>query len=419
MGFRELLKDARMHLFLSAGEPSGDLHGANLIRAIRFLQPNCRIVGFGGERMQNAGATLLHPLANLSVMGLRRVLAKLPTFFQLGDRATHFFRTQRPDAVVLIDYPGFHIPLAKRAHAFGIPVYYFVPPQIWAWKSWRVRKVRRWFDTVLTALPFEETWYRRRHVNTHYVGHPYYDELAAQTLDAPFLAAERARRGPVVALLPGSRTQEVLANATLMLSAAKKVFAARPDVRFLVAGFNESQSAVVSGVAKELSLPLDIHVNRTPEIIELATACIAVSGSVGLEMMYRLKPAVIVYRMGRFTNWLIHQLVHLKFISLVNLLAGEAIYPEFHTSQNVGDEVADHVLRWLNDPAAAAATVERLQRVKDDVAFPGACARAAEFIVEQVGSAVGGVATPRAGHFDPSRRQPHPSRCDAATGGSA
>ena len=132
-----------MHLFLSAGEPSGDLHGANLIRAVRARDPAARVSGFGGRRMLAARADLLFPLTDLAVMGLVRVLANLRTFFRLGRQAEAFFHTDRPDAVVLIDYPGFNFALAKRAHAAGIPVYYFVPPQIWAWRSGRVRKVRR------------------------------------------------------------------------------------------------------------------------------------------------------------------------------------------------------------------------------------------------------------------------------------
>ncbi|HJZ55678.1 MAG TPA: lipid-A-disaccharide synthetase, partial [Gemmataceae bacterium] len=297
-----------MHLFLSAGEPSGDLHGANLIRAILRRQPTAQLVGFGGERMRAAGAELLFPLTNLAVMGFRRVIANLPTFFCLAAQADEYFRTHRPDAVVLIDYPGFHFALAKRAHAAGIPVYYFVPPQIWAWRTGRVKKVRRWFDTVLTALPFEEQWYRSRGVKTRYVGHPYYDELAAQKPDPAFLAAERAKPGRVVGLLPGSRNQEVSANAPLMLAAAKHIRAVRSDVRFLVAGFNEPQAAMVREMARSSGLPVEMHVGRTPEIIELSRACVAVSGSVGLEMLYRLKPAAIVYRMGRIFNWLIHRL---------------------------------------------------------------------------------------------------------------
>ena len=369
-----------MHLFISAGEPSGDLHGANLVRALRSRHPDVRITGFGGERMRAAGADLLFPLTDLAVMGVRRVVANLRTFFRLADQARTHFETERPDAVVLIDYPGFNFALAKRAHAAGIPVYYFVPPQIWAWRTGRVKKVRQWCDTVLTALPFEETWYRDRGVNTRYVGHPYFDELAAQRPDPGFLAAQRSRAGPVVALLPGSRCQEVTANLPLMLAAAARVHAARPDGRFLVASFNEEQAALARALAGKGGLPLEIHAGRTPEIIERAESCIAVSGSVGLELMYRLKPTVVVYRMGRLFHWLILRLIHVKYMSLVNLLAGEEVYPEFAPAREA-EPIAEPILRWLNNPVARAAVVGKLQELKDRVAVPGACERAAEVLL--------------------------------------
>jgi lipid-A-disaccharide synthase len=373
-----------MHLFISAGEPSGDLHGSNLIHALRARDPSIEIVGFGGERMQAAGAKLLYPLAKLSVMGFRRVIANLRTFFRIGDQAEQYFKTQRPDAVILIDYPGFHLPLAKRAKAAGIPVYYFVPPQIWAWKTWRVKKVRRDFDRVLTALPFEEEWYRSRGVNTRYVGHPYYDELAAQKLDANFLDHQRAKPGPVIAILPGSRNQEVTGNAPLMLAAASQIHAARPDARFLVAAFNEQHAGIVRTMASHSQLPIEVHVNRTPEIIETATACIAVSGSVGLEMMYRCKPAVVVYRVGAIARWLLRRILRVKYISLVNLLADEEVYPESHKSDDDSAVIAGNILTWLNSPSAMAATTCKLQTLKSLVAVPGACERAAEFILEAV-----------------------------------
>lgn len=375
-----------MHLFISAGEPSGDLHGANLLRAIRARDPAVRVTGFGGDRMTAAGADLLYPLTNLAVMGLLRVLGNLRTFFRIGHQAERFFYTERPDAVVLIDYPGFNFALAKRAHAAGIPVYYFVPPQIWAWRRWRVKKVRRWCDTVLTALPFEDDWYRTHGVATRYVGHPYFDELPTQQLDPAFLAAQRAEPGPVVSLLPGSRNMEVTANGPMLLAAARKVHAARPETRFLVAAFNEPQAGVLRQMAAGHDLPLEVHVGRTPEVIELAEACVSVSGSVGLELLYRLKPAVVVYKIKPIHQFLKRWLLKVPYISLVNLLAGDELYPEFPTTRDESGAIAGHVLRWLADPAARAVTVGRLRALRDRVAVPGACERAAEFLTAAVRS---------------------------------
>lgn len=370
-----------MHLFLSAGEPSGDLHGANLVRALKARSPTVRVTGLGGPRMAAAGAHVLYPLAKHAVMGFVRVLKHLRTFFRAARLAQDSWTTDRPDAVVIIDCSGFNLPLAKRAHAAGIPVYYFMPPQVWAWRSHRVEKIRRWCVGVLTALPFEEEWYRSRGVNTHFVGHPYFDELDAQQPDAAFVLAERAGGGPIVGLLPGSRDQEVSLNLPLLTGAAARVSAARPDVRYRVAAFNERQAEACRAAFAPTGLPVDVLVGRTPEVIAMATACVAVSGSVGLELMNRHVPTVVVYRIGRLTMLLVRKLVKVRFISLVNLLAGEELYPEYPTASADAGPIAVPLLRWLNDEAARAAVVGRLRALTEREARPGACDRAAAYLL--------------------------------------
>jgi len=373
-----------MKVFLSVGEPSGDLHGANLSRALLARDPQTRIIGFGGPRMAAAGADLLFPLTGLAVMGLKRIARHLPTFFDLADRAERCFRTERPDAVVLIDYPGFNFHVAKRACKHGIPVYYFVPPQIWAWRRDRVRKVRKLCTAVITALPFEDEWYRSRHVRTNYVGHPYFDELAAQRLDPAFVAAERGKRGVRIALLPGSRTQEVATNFDNMLHAARRILAVRQDARFLVAAFNERHAATTQSMARAAGVPVDVHHGRTPEIIELADACIAVSGSVSLELMYRAKPTVVVYHVTPLLRWLARRFVKLPYITLVNLLAKQELFPEFLSPHDESERVAAHVLGWLNEPARRDEIVKRIAALRDRVAVPGASERTAAFLLGEM-----------------------------------
>jgi lipid-A-disaccharide synthase len=245
--------------------------------------------------------------------------------------------------------------------------------------------VRKLCTAVITALPFEDDWYRSRHVRTHYVGHPYFDELAAQRLDLPFMAVQQGKSGVRVALLPGSRSQEVATNFGTMLRAAAKVHRARPDTRFLVAAFNERHAATTRALAEAAGLPVEVHTGRTPEIIELADASIAVSGSVSLELMFRAKPSVIVYRVTPLLRWLARRFVRLSYITLVNLLAKEELFPEFMTSEDESDRVAEHVLDWLDDPAKRADLVNRITALRDRVAVPGACERAAEFLMGEVG----------------------------------
>jgi lipid-A-disaccharide synthase len=315
-------------------------------------------------------------------MWFARVLAQAPVFLQLLSRADRLFRHQRPDAVVLIDYPGFNWWLARRAHFHGIPVFYFVPPQLWAWAGWRVGKMRRWVDHVLCSLPFEEGWYRARGVMAHYVGHPYFDELPRQRLDPDFVAGQESRPGPIVALLPGSRNQEVERNLPTLLESAARIHQARPDSRFLIACFKETQRQHIDARLRTRSLPVETHVGRTPEIIHLARACIAVSGSIGLELLYHGKPSVVVYRVGSLDLRVARWLKTSPYISLVNLLAEREIYPEFLTDRCEAEAISNHVLGWLNDKAAHAEVCRQLAELRRRVAEPGACERTARYVLE-------------------------------------
>jgi lipid-A-disaccharide synthase len=370
-------------IFLSAGEPSGDLHGANLIRALQRLDGGLQCVGFGGDRMQAAGCRLLYPLSQLAVMWFLRVLARGHVFLSLLAKADRFFHQHRPDAVVLIDYPGFNWWLARRAHHHGIPVFYFVPPQLWGWAGWRISKMRRWVDHVLCTLPFEEEWFRQRGVRGHYIGHPYFDELPQQRLDPAFLAHQRARSGKIIGLLPGSRTQEITRNLSTLVRAAMRIHAAQPDARFLVACFKASHQQQVKAYLKRHNLSyIEVCLGRTPEIISLAHSCLAVSGSVGLELLYQGKPSVILYRIRRFDLFVCRLFQTSDYISLVNLLAGRELYPEYLTDHCVAEEISGHVIRWLKDTAAYAEVQEELLALRRQVAKPGACERAAQYVMD-------------------------------------
>jgi len=379
-----------MHIFISAGEPSGDLHGANLVRTLREIRPDIECVGFGGEKMESAGCRLLYPLCQLAVMWFARVLARAPLFLELLSRADRYFRHRRPDAVILIDYPGFNWWIARRAHFHGIPVFYFVPPQLWGWAGWRVKKMHRWVNHVLCTLPFEETWYQSRGVAAHYVGHPYFDELPEQQLDGQFISEQRACPGSVIGLLPGSRNQELERNLSTLIRAAGRIHAKRPETRFLVACFKPSHQRFVDDHLNRLAatcseaLPVQTCVGRTPEIIELAHSCIAVSGSVGLELLYRTRPSVVLYRIGWIDLRVCKLFKTAPYISLVNMLAGVELFPEFLTDRCEAEAIAHHVLGWLNEPENYGKLREQLAELLGKVGEPGACERAARLVLAKV-----------------------------------
>jgi len=378
-----------MRIFLSAGEPSGDLHAANLIKSLRNRWPDAEFVGYGGPRMAEAGAEVLFPLVDMAVMWVLRVVLNLHTFVGLLGKADRYFRDHRPEAVILIDYPGFHWWVARKAKARGIPVFYYVPPQIWAWAGWRVEKVRKYVDHVLCSLPFEPAWYHERGVaRARYVGHPYFDELAERHLDAAFVDAERAKGGPVVAILPGSRTQEVTRNLPVMLRAAAKLAASRPELRarFVVACLHDRHKAAVealiAGAGLPAGLPVELHSARTPELIRLADVAWAVSGSVGLELMMEALPTVVLYKVNRIDLIIARPFIKAKYISLVNLLADAEVMPEYLTDRDVSDELAGWAGQWLGDPAERAKTADALAALREKVAQPGASERAADEVVE-------------------------------------
>ncbi len=374
-----------MRIFVSAGEPSGDLHGSNLVRALQKSDASVDCVGFGGERMTAAGCKLLYPLSQHAVTGFVPVLVEASRFLRLLKQADQYFQNNRPDAVVLIDYPGFHWWLARSAHKRGIPVYYFVPPQIWAWASWRVKKMRRFVDHVLCSLPFEESWYHQRDVAAQYVGHPYFDELPAQKLDNVFVRQQEAKGGTVIGLLPGSRNQELTANLPTLLGAARQIHAGRPETRFVVACFKAAHRERVEQALQAEPMPyVEVCVGRTPEIISMAKLCVAVSGSVSLELLYRAKPSVIVYRAPAFLLFLSRFMKKCRFMSLPNLLANEELFPEFLSARCEADGVSRRVLDWLENPAALERLRTRLEHLRSETARPGACERSAHFVIEHV-----------------------------------
>ncbi|WP_442484300.1 lipid-A-disaccharide synthase [Aeoliella sp. SH292] len=393
-----------MKIFFSVGEPSGDLHGANLVRALRSRKSDIQCVGFGGPRMAAAGCELHQDLTQLAIMWIGRALLHLPKFFGYLRQADEYFERERPDAVVLIDYPGFNWHVARKAHDRGIPVFYYGTPQLWGWAPWRIKKMRRNVDHALCKLPFEEQWFRERGVNATYIGHPYFDELRERKLDTPFVDALRStEKSPLVTILPGSRTQEVKSNLADLLKAAKLVRQQVPGTRFAIASFKESQAAMAKARVAESGLDCDVHVGKTPELIDAASATMAVSGSVSLELLYHTKPSVILYRVSRFAYAVQKRFRLVRYITLVNLLTATdlfprkpAIYdpaspedahvlmPEYLTSEDRTEDLAGHVVEWLTDDQSRQSLVDRMSELKDRVAHGGASERAADYIVREL-----------------------------------
>ncbi len=391
-----------MRVFVSAGEPSGDHHAALLVRELRARRPDVECVGLGGPQMAAAGVTLVADMTKLAVMWFLRVILNIHRFVDLARRAERSFLADRPDVCVLVDFPGFHWWLAWRAKRHGIPTVFYCPPQVWAWGSWRVRKMRRLVDHVLSALPFEHEWFITQGLVSTLVGHPFFDELEPV---AP--RGEPEPESPLVLLLPGSRGQEIEGNLVSIVRAATLVKARVPTARFAIAALHDRHACRIAEMAAGCpgfrELDADIVAGRTRSLIGAATAALAVSGSVSLELLAARVPTVIVYRIGGIAYVVQSFFRHARFITLVNLLASrqpigpvrpvlvpprevapadpEAVYPEFLAVQDPAERAAGHVIEWLVDAGARSRALSRLEAVAREVALPGSADRAAAAVL--------------------------------------
>lgn len=376
-------------IFFSVGEPSGDLHGANLIRSLREVNPRILCRGFGGQRMLAAGLDCDFDLTQLAVVGITEVIPRLPEFFRLADQAEQVFRRGDVQAVVLVDFPGFNWHVARRAKRHGIPVYYYLPPQMWAWAGWRVRKMRRYVEHCLCNLPFELEWYRQRGVSCSLVGHPFFDEVASAVLDARFIRRWREPERLAIGILPGSRDGEVHRNWPLQLEVIRRLHALHPTARFLVAGYRDRHVIWCREQMTEADqqLPMHFFVGKTSEIIELSDTVLTKSGSVSLELMARGTPAVVVYSVSRLVYSVGRMLVSSGSITLPNLIAGQRVLPEFvcvGAPQRTVAEVTAAMDALMREPERRTEVQKQLLALAQRCGGPGSSLRVAEFLQQRL-----------------------------------
>lgn len=375
-----------MHVFFSVGEPSGDHHAAHLMAELERRSPGHRFSGFGGPLMEQAGLESLYRLTDLAVMGIGGVLPLIQTFRGLARQADEFFQRERPDLCVLIDFAGFNWHIARAAKRAGVEVVYYCPPQLWAWAPWRLKKLKRSVDRVLSVLPFESEWYRERGVNVEYVGHPFFDEIAEKRLNQQTLDDLKATAPRRVAILPGSRNQEVRRNFHVMVDVVRHLAAKHPDVRFPVACYKASQRDYCQSILDQQPdrLPIDLHCGSTSEIVEAADCVLMVSGSVSLEILARDKPAVVLYYASLFMGSLAWVLVRCRYWSLPNLMAGCELMPEFPfivRPRLNARRIAAALDRWLSHPEELQARTEAMKALRLTAAKGGGIARAAEALL--------------------------------------
>ncbi len=346
-----------MHIAIVAGELSGDLLGAGLMAALRVHYPQLRFTGIGGPAMLAQGFQTIFPMEQLAVMGLVEVLRHLPELLARRRQLCRQFIADPPLALIGIDAPDFNLGLERQLRAYGIPTVHYVSPSVWAWRPWRVRKIARAVDLMLTLFPFEAAFYQQHGVRVRTVGHPLADAIplrndsavARRTLGLP--APDEA---PVIALLPGSRLGEVSRLGPLLLETALWLNARRPELRFVLPAATPHLYETLAGMQAERApaLPLTLVQGQSREAMAAADVVALASGTATLEAMLLKRPMVVAYRVAPATAWLARRLVRVSHFALPNLLAGQELVPEFIQEAATVENLGPAVLRWLDEPLA-------------------------------------------------------------------
>ena len=368
---------------LVAGEASGDLHGATLARALRELRPGCRLIGMGGRDMAREGVELLADVTAAAVAGGTEAIGRVPLLLRAFRRLRAAVeRSPRPAALVLIDFPEFNLRLARVARRAGVPVVYFIPPQLWAWRGRRIRTIRRLVSLVLAVFPFELPLYRSAGVRVEFVGHPLLDLLDG----APARAEARRELGLdpaacVIGLLPGSRREEVERLLPVMREAVERVTRARPATRYVL---GLAPTVEPSAVARHLDArpPIAVVAQRPHTVMRAADLLLVSSGTATLEAALLGTPMIVAYRFSRTTELMVRFLVRVPWMSLANLALGRGVVPELYQAAVTGERLADEALRLLGDAGALEAQREAFRELGGQLGTPGVGARAARLVLE-------------------------------------
>ena len=367
--------------YIIAGEASGDLHASNLVAQLRKKCPNALFRGFGGDLMQQQGVELVKHYRTMAYMGFVEVAVNLRKVLENISLCKKDILEYQPDAVILVDYPGFNLRIAEFAHEQGFKVFYYVSPQVWAWKRRRVKQIKKSVDKMLVILPFEEAFYKKEVVDVVYVGNPLLDELSKFGMGNRSIFLRRNSLGEkreIIALLPGSRTQEVKRMLPVMLKVAPHF----PDYQFVVAGV----SSVDAGLYKKIIGTSDVFLieNQTYDLLQNASAALVTSGTATLETALFSVPEVVCYKANAFSYLIARWLIKVKFISLVNLVMEKEVVKELIQSNLTEKNLVDELNRLLSDSNCQRQILEDYEDLKDLLGNAGASEKAALVIVSDM-----------------------------------
>jgi len=369
-------------IMIIAGESSGDFHSASLIQALKRMDPDLEISGIGGERMRQAGAKIYFDISELSIIGFTGVLANLKKIKQAFHTLLDAIDAQPPDVCVLVDYPGFNLKLAPELKKRGIPVIYYISPQIWAWWKGRIHTIKRFVDKMIVVFKFEEALYKESGVEVSFVGHPLLDSIHPQTSREDFLnKLGLSCQKQTIGLVPGSRKVEVERILPILLESAKVIRQKAPETQFILLKAPGVAGEIFQTKIKTFDLKLALCENQTYEFLQSCDFALVASGTATLEAAIMQTPMAIVYKVS-FLNWLIARLlIKVPFIGLVNVVAGKKLVPEFIQFKAKPKSIAECALEILGDQEKLLKIKTELKKIRVNLGSPGASQRAAQIIL--------------------------------------
>lgn len=371
-------------IFISAGDSSGDMHGANLMHCLHERDPRLKFYGLGKENMKLAGLHCLHDMSKKSLMWLQ-VLTELSTFIKMEKDCIRFLRQERPCVVILIDYCGFNFSLAKAAKKLGITVIYYICPQLWAHGPWRIKKMKKLVDRVLVIYPFEKEFYSGGGIPSSYVGHPLFDEIQKAGIHGEIVCEiKKQLGGTIISFLPGSRKQEIVRLLPVFLRSAEYINQLLPSARFLVSCNDDHHLDLIQTITKTSKIPCKIVTGNVHEVIKASDLCIAGAGTITLQIAYFLKPMIIVYKISPFSYFIAKPFLITPYIGLVNRLADKMIVPEILMYKNDYTWLANQAIQLLRDNHKRQNCIHELTVLMEEIAKPGASERAADEIVSML-----------------------------------
>jgi lipid-A-disaccharide synthase len=369
-------------VMIVAGEASADLHGSNLVKAMRRLDPRITFLGVGGKEIDRAGVEILFSCSDMAVVGLTEVLHRLPTIARASRTLKCILKNNRPDLLILIDYPDFNINLAKTAKRFKVPVLYYIGPQVWAWRKGRVRKIGRRVDRMAVILPFEEAFYRQRSIHAEFVGHPILDDgLPEWDFEDRGL---HARAAPVIGLLPGSRTEEVRKLLPVMVDAAEILKSRYSSLQCLLPLAPTIELGFVKSFIRDT--PIDIRVSQG-NIYDVLGACdiaFVASGTATLQAGLMGVPMVLVYKLSRLSYLVGKLVIDVPHIGLINLVAGKRVVPELIQDAVTAERLAGEALPILENDDLRAGIVRQLKEVREGFGTTGASEKTAKIALQMM-----------------------------------